>query len=124
MVPSATWRPAISPASRSNSVSEKCGVPSATIETGPSPAGDSAARASSSILAVTATVSAGSAPPVADSISGASGVTPTAWKSAIPPEAAPAAAMAFKLSAGVSPGRPVITGTRAPAIRPIRKPSK
>ena len=103
---------------------EKCGVPRVTAPSGaPSATLESERAASRNSSAESRRTSSGAAPPHAVAMSGASGVRPTAWKSATAPDEAAAAPSAFRSSSLVSPGSPTIAGTRAPQRRPTIWPT-
>ena len=71
---------------RASSASEACGVPTQTASSGaPTGAAPTPSRTARSRAASTTTVRSGSPPCSAASSVGASGVTPTAWKSATAP---------------------------------------
>ena len=84
---------------------------------------ESAARLAARSAAVTSTTSAGSRPPSAVARSGASGVMPTAWKSATDPLDAATAPNAFRSSSVSAGGRPTMTGIALPARAPTSAPT-
>ena len=117
--PGAFARPSQSAASASHSVSEKCGLPSATSPTSGVSALLSSAQVSASASAVTTTCRSRLFASMAAASVGASGVTPATWNIGAAEVVAKAAPKAFRSSCEVPElSRPQMTGISFVAILP------